>query len=336
MRLHHDVTIHPTRSGGVSLRRGSRRVPAPQLTAHEIELVRIWCGEVRPASNALVDTIRGTGMSVTGFEQFVTQCSDSGLVQAEIRPLGDGLRLRSDQPLRLLTTVGIVGLDAIGMGIALGLAQSGVGHLRLQDRAPVTSADARLGWYGLTEIGSRREQCATSRLRSVSPETQITTGDVEGCDLIIIVSPSAVAAHSSAAFISDGIPHFAVCVTGESAEVGPVVVPGLTACLHCINLHQTEALLGKVSSKRRGNSRHGLGPTGRRHNPEISMILTAVAHGVSLALRTIDDSPPPDMVTATSPQLGIAHQGWIPHQDCGCMEFAPVGRTAEGASGGQI
>lgn len=57
---------------------------------------------------------------------------------------------------------------------------------------------------------------------------------------VVLVAHRIVAPAATAALMADDIPHVPVALTGTGADVGPFVVPGLTACLSCVAAHRQE------------------------------------------------------------------------------------------------
>jgi hypothetical protein len=59
-------------------------------------------------------------------------------------------------------------------------------------------------------------------------------------DLVVIASGRPLDSGLVAGLQQAGLPHLVVGVRDATAVVGPLVVPGRTACLHCTDLHRTD------------------------------------------------------------------------------------------------
>ena len=64
---------------------------------------------------------------------------------------------------------------------------------------------------------------------------------VEGGDAVIVLAHHLVQPRRVSALMAADITHMPLVLTGSVAEVGPVVVPGQTACLMCIAAHRRDA-----------------------------------------------------------------------------------------------
>lgn len=109
---------------------------------------------------------------------------------------------------RLAAVVAIHGDSDVAEAIAAALSQAGIGGIVREQRLSSSSRRARRA--------SRQRTCHIL------------------CDV-----PHADAAADPDAVALD-VPHLAVCVRGAHATVGPFVLPGLTGCLRCGDLHRAD------------------------------------------------------------------------------------------------
>lgn len=58
--------------------------------------------------------------------------------------------------------------------------------------------------------------------------------------LVIVLAHHTVAPRTSAALLADEVAQLPVVVTANGVRIGPVIVPGQTACLHCAELHRID------------------------------------------------------------------------------------------------
>ena len=62
----------------------------------------------------------------------------------------------------------------------------------------------------------------------------------QGGQLALLVGEDAVAAPAAATLLGAGIAHLAATAGADRAVVGPLVIPGRSACLRCLELHRTD------------------------------------------------------------------------------------------------
>ena len=137
--------------------------------------------------------------------------------------------------------VEVNGLGRIGSLLAQALAGAGVGTLVLSDSGVVLPSDVGPG-YPLTDQGMRRAQAVKRHIYRLDPTVQVLLAagsDASGpkrahLDLAVRVGPPPPAGRAGDAPASEH-PHLAVTVQETGVDVGPLVVPGLTPCLECLD-----------------------------------------------------------------------------------------------------
>lgn len=85
---------------------------------------------------------------------------------------------------------------------------------------------------------------AAERLRYALDERGLLArraGAGERPDLAVIVTQFVVDPADRARWLSLDVPHFAVVLGDRGAQLGPLVEPGTTPCLHCLELHRRDA-----------------------------------------------------------------------------------------------
>ncbi|HLG60516.1 MAG TPA: TOMM precursor leader peptide-binding protein [Ktedonosporobacter sp.] len=156
---------------------------------------------------------------------------------------------RFDQQQRLRDArVAVLGVGGTGSWIALLLAQLGIGHLTLVDEDRITSSNlTRQALYTERDIGRCKVVAASEALRAINSEIQLTavarsiTTEEElaelcqGSNLVIITFGPFLLPDPSRlqrACVRQGIP----CVAMGGLHLGPLVIPGQTACFECVRL----------------------------------------------------------------------------------------------------
>lgn len=64
--------------------------------------------------------------------------------------------------------------------------------------------------------------------------------DAPAADLVVLVADLAVEPARAQRLVRVDRPHLALVATGAGVDVGPVVIPGASACLHCLDLHRRD------------------------------------------------------------------------------------------------
>jgi len=121
----------------------------------------------------------------------------------------------------------------------------------------------------------------------------------------------------------DRIPHLAVSASEAIGVVGPLVVPGQSACLRCLNLSRTDRdpawplILAQL--------------TGRQADPpacDAALVAAVAALATTQALSFIDRPARTGPVTNGTLELVLPawqwrRRTWPPHRDCACARSSP-------------
>ncbi|MFN8075844.1 MAG: hypothetical protein U0Q15_10555 [Kineosporiaceae bacterium] len=215
--------------------------------------------------------------------------------------------------------------DALSWGLALG--------------RPGADVLARRTERSVAVVGQSRVATALAHLlrlagvptAAASPPRPTVPGagalDVLAHDLIVVVHAGAADADATAPLVCGDVPHLSLVVREIDGVVGPLVVPGRTACLSCLDHHRTREdpqwpeVVRQLSAAPPGPS-----------ETTLTALLSGAAAG--LALEYLDARGPWGR-PATTVQLGLgglghARRTWQPHPDCGCVW--PPGAAAAGDS----
>lgn len=237
-----------------------------------------------------------------------------------LRPDGAGTATLAARARR---TVGLSGLGRVGAVVAQHLATAGVGTLVLDDLRPVQTADAGLGAYRPGDVGMPRERA----LRELLAEQHTRTAVVhELCDTapdaVVVVEPDVVNPERYARLLGDGVPHLPVVVREADVVVGPLVLPGRSACVRCWARHATDADERWTSLARQLREREAERP----HETTLAASAAALAAGQVLAL--IDGARPVGVgatLEVALPEALPRVRPVQPHPGCGCTGLVPAG-----------
>src|SRR5580692_9306226 len=131
--------------------------------------------------------------------------------------------------------VRVHGAGRTGACVATFLAASGVGRVACTDPELAEPADLAPAGLITADLGEPRQEGAARAVQRAAPD--VRTGD-DGAvpDLVVLTGP--VLPDLIDALLRDRVPHLALR-TGEAiGVVGPLVLPGRSACLRCVDLRK--------------------------------------------------------------------------------------------------
>jgi hypothetical protein len=218
----------------------------------------------------------------------------------------------------------IEGATRVGAPLAAILAASGIGRVSVRDTGTVSAGDAVVGGLDAADEGRPRSLAAADAVRRASPLTDLRPlPDGSPADLVVLTRPWAASDPLVADVHRAGVPHLVATVRGDTGVVGPLVVPGVTGCLRCGDLHRRDAdpAWPRLAAQLTGSEPPPSGAT-------VTCLLTAATAAVQV-LAFVDGVAAPATVDATielrPPDLGPRLRAWPAHADCGC-------RTTSGAT----
>lgn len=228
---------------------------------------------------------------------------------------GDTSRIR-----RRAAAVGVCGLGRTGLLVARSLAAAGIGAVVVDDDLTVGPYDVSPGGYTLRDVGTHRRAAAARLLREAG--TRVGVGARTDLDAVVVVTGGALDVARTWQLMGDGIPHLPVAWEGPVVTVGPLVIPGTTACLRCVDLHRRDddpawpVLAAQVA--RRG-----------RHLEETVLALTAAASALRALTALVDTDevrgPFSERFSLTGAPATTEH--WPVHPECGCVRLPDAGRA---------
>lgn len=133
-----------------------------------------------------------------------------------------------------------------GLVIAQGLAAAGVGHLVSHDEKQVTGADLGPTGYPSQLLGRPRVDALRTLLAASPNKALVSTGkkllekQLQKMDCAVLVSHQAIEPRRYAPWVSRDVPHIVVSFDSQFASVSPLIIPGQTACLFCLELMRTD------------------------------------------------------------------------------------------------
>jgi hypothetical protein len=134
--------------------------------------------------------------------------------------------------------VRIHGAGRTGACLASFLAASGVGHVACVDPSPAEHADLAPAGLIEADLGAPRHEGVARAVGRAAPWCR--TGD-DGTvpDLVVLTRP--VLPDLTDGLLRDRVPHLAVSADEAIGVIGPLVRPGRSACLRCVDLRKADA-----------------------------------------------------------------------------------------------
>lgn len=208
----------------------------------------------------------------------------------------------------------VVGDGPLAAGVVTGLVGAGVGTVHLQTGGAVTAADLGTGLLDADRGTDRAVAIAAAAARAV-PGAAVTAPPQRLVPDLVVLADAQVPPPGAADRLAvDGTAHLPVRLRDGVGVVGPLVLPGRSACLRCLDRWRTERDPGWP-----GVAAQLAGRPGRADR---ACVAATAALGTAQALAALDDvGAPPTLDTTIELDLGAAtlvHRRWQRHPDCRC------------------
>jgi hypothetical protein len=220
--------------------------------------------------------------------------------------------------------VRVYGAGRVGAAAAALLGASGVAWVSCLDTGAAEPADVTPAGVGAADVGTTRSAAVARAVHRVAPEVRTADDARRLPDLAVIAGrPDPVL---MAALTRDRVPHLVADADEAIGMVGPLVLPGQSACASCVDLSKAArdpawpAILAQA-----GGAGAGLSGT-RACDTALAAATAALATSQSLAL--IDRAVLPAAVDATLeivlPGWQWQRRDWPPHPACRCGAASPT------------
>ncbi|MGW7201572.1 ThiF family adenylyltransferase [Streptomyces chryseus] len=276
------------------------------------------------AGGAQADALRGRAEA---FDRLRPDLAALSVVHCE--PGGGARRLAARRAMR----VQVRGAGRVGATIASVLAAGGVGQVEVLDGGCTEPWDIAPGGLGAESMGARRDVAARQLVRRAAPgrppraaeaaEAAGTSGAGEpGLSLVIVAPRDGAAAYApdpvaAERWLRSGTPHLYAGVVEATGVVGPLVLPGGSACAGCMALGRAErdpAWLRMLAQWRSGRA----GPVPAC---DIGLATTVAGLAAAHALAFLDGELPATTGVrweVSLPLLDWRQEPMPPHRDCSC------------------
>lgn len=218
------------------------------------------------------------------------------------------LRRRADAIVEIRGTGRVAGLLA---GL---LAAAGVGHVQLTMTRPARVSDTLLVTApGTQPEATRRDQTPPT---GTGLRTSSATSPTHLRPTIVVLAGDAAAEHGDAReLMTIRVPHLAVAACDGRAVVGPLVLPGRSSCLWCLDLGRADRDPDWATLR--------LATAGLGGVPSAVLAAGAAALGTAEVLHAVEGIRHPLTVDGTlewDTALLPRRRTWQPHPDCGCTD----------------
>ncbi|MFE2595335.1 ThiF family adenylyltransferase [Streptomyces sp. NPDC059396] len=227
--------------------------------------------------------------------------------------------------------VQVRGAGRVGAAVAAVLAASGVGRVDVLDGGCAEEGDVAPGGLPAHSVGERRDVAARQLVRRSAPgrppsaaEYGESCGEGEpGLSLVIVAPRDGLAAYApdpatAEPWIATGTPHLYTGVIEATGLVGPLVLPGGTACAECVARARAERDPGWPRMLAQWRSGHRTPAV-----PACDLGLATAVAGLAAAhaLSFLDGDLPASTGArweASLPLLDWRAERVTPHPDCSC------------------
>ncbi len=197
------------------------------------------------------------------------------------------------------------------------LVTAGVATCGARQR-PTRSASIRVHGRGpLSELLTEGLRCSGARVKQSNlPHAAVTSADA---DLVVLSDNLVADPRLLRELHSQGVAHLAVRVRDGTGLVGPLVVPGLTSCLDCADLHRRDrdATWPAVAAQLRDT----VGVADRATLLATAALALSQVNRVIGAIRGTDSEPPSSLSTTLEFDVhagSIVARPWPKHPLCSC------------------
>lgn len=291
---------------------------------------------VAPVGRAgLVARAVGRGADADAAEQLLRELVGAGAVVDAAGP-GHRARLRAD------ATVVVEGDGPLAVGVVLGLVRGGVGTVHVGTSGPVLDSDLGTGYLD-TDRGQDRSAAIRTAATRLDPDAAVTAVPRRLLPDLVVLTDALVPEPARVAQLqAAGTAHLLARLRDGVGVVGPLVLPGRSACLGCLELR-----------RRAGDPDWPIVAAqlvGRRGHADPATTAATAALAAAQALAALDGTasggarPPTLEVTLELDVTAgtLTRRSWTPEPGCGCRAAATGGvrhrraTSADDQGGGTI
>jgi len=219
---------------------------------------------------------------------------------------------------RRATFARVYGAGRVGACVATFLAASGVAWVSCLDTATAGAADVTPAGLGTADVGTSRAAGVARAVHRVAPDV-CTADDARRLpDLAVVTGlPDRVLL---AALMRDRVPHLVIHADEAIGVVGPLVLPGRSACVRCVDLSKAarDPAWPRILAQASGAG----GAPAATQACDTALAAATAALAAAQALTVIDRAGEPAAANGTLevvlPGWQWQRRGWPPHPACTC------------------
>jgi hypothetical protein len=212
----------------------------------------------------------------------------------------------------------VYGAGRVGACVATFLAASGVAWVSCLDAGLAEAADVTPAGIGPADVGTGRAAAVATAVHRVAPEVRTADDARRLPDLAVLTGrPDPVLL---AGLVRDRVPHLAVHAEEAIGVVGPLVLPGRSACVRCLDLSRAtrDPAWPRILAQAGGDC----GSPAATQACDTVLAATTAALAAGQALAFIDRACEPATANATLevvlPGWQWQRRGWPAHPACTC------------------
>jgi bacteriocin biosynthesis cyclodehydratase domain-containing protein len=220
---------------------------------------------------------------------------------------------------RAESTVVVSGAGPLAVGVLLGLAAAGVGAVHVATSGAVLAADLGTGYVDADRGHDRKEASAAALARLLPAATTGPPPQRVVPDLVVLADASAPDPVEIAALHAAGRAHLPVRLRDGLGIVGPLVLPGRTTCLGCLEVQRCAHDPGwpAVAAQLVGTPGRAdpacVAATAGLATAQALAALDAVGSAGADPVPTVDATLELDVAAGT-----LLRRAWAPQPACGC------------------
>ncbi|ABK53540.1 UBA/THIF-type NAD/FAD binding protein [Acidothermus cellulolyticus 11B] len=218
---------------------------------------------------------------------------------------------------RRAARISVVGAGRVGATVATLLAAAGIGRVVPDDPEPATAADCAPGGLAPADAGTPRGDALRRRLLAVNPAVQTAPPTDGDYTLQVLAPPGPFDATVGDAALRGHTPHLLAFVRDLTGVIGPLVSPGRSPCLRCLEAARAARdprwplIAAQLASD----------PPRKRRACDVVLATLVAAIAALQVLAFVDGRRPATVgatVEMTLPDWRFRRRRWSMHPDCGC------------------
>ena len=218
---------------------------------------------------------------------------------------------------RAASTVLVVGEGPLLVGVVTGLVEARVGTVHVTTGGTVGAGELGTGYHD-SDVGRARLSAVRGAVRRLSPGASVGPPPRGATPDLVVLTDTAPEPTLVAELLAERTAHLTARLRDGVGIVGPLVLPGRSACLGCLELHRSARDPGWPAVAAQLVGRRGLA------DPACSAATAALAAAQALAALdgAANGAAPPPTLDATlelDTSAGtLIRRAWAPRSECRC------------------